>query len=370
MRLRTLRSSLKSQKGFSIASVTFCVLGFSILGLTMAPMVGVSSRGSVGSNQGQEAFFVANGGMQYILQNSFAGDSDFSDNTSPTGAPFGGTSITLGTGQFWVEYSNLTATSADIAVTGQAGNSVRKITQSVTAASTPPSATVQVNGSLDLTGDGQVDGDIEYSGSLNNNLYTINGDTNSGGSSPPAVDLTSLISQTTSVYSGDLTINGDYTGNVHVTGDLFIEGSGTITGVIVSENNVEINAGNVTMLGTLAAKNNIILKYMSDSTFEAQMGPGGVMNPVLIAQGDVSMDVDRDNTDIILRGLVHAGNVFELNIKGSNSTLLIEGVMMSANSSKLASQSGAYITLDVGAGQAYLNGSSTGGLTLGEWKEA
>jgi len=367
MRLRILSSSLKSQKGFSILSVIFCLMAFSALGLTMAPMVSVSSRGSVSSNQGQEAFFVANGGVQYILQNSFADDPNYSDNVSPTGAPFGGTPITLGTGEFWVEYSNLTPISADVTVTGRVGNSVRKVKQSVTAITILMEIGLQADGNVYLEGDGHITGDVEYTGTLDDGHYTINGDTNSG-SGPPAVDLASLISQTTSFHSGNFTINGNYTGNLHVTGKLTIEGNGTITGVIVADNDVHIEAGDLTVLGTIASGNSMEVKKLENATFEAQMGASGVMNPVLVAHNDMKWDIDRNDVDVIVRGLVHAGNAMELKFKGSNSTLLIEGATWSGNDSKFKSDDGADLTIDLDAGQAYLPQFNEG-VTMDEWKE-
>jgi len=372
MRLSTLRSSLKSQKGFSIISIVFCLLAFGILGLTMTPMVALSSRGSVSSNQGQEAFFVANGGLQYILQNSFAEDSDLSDNISPTGSPFGGTSITLGTGEFWVEYSNLTATSADITVTGRVGNSVRKIVQSITGGDVAISKAVDAGNGIQLVGDGEVDGDIEYSNNLDNNLYTINGNINSGGSAPPVVNLTSLINQTTSVHSGDLRIDGDYTGNVHVTGTVEIK-KGTITGIIVADNDVIINAKrDITVLGTLASGNSIDIQRVKNATFEPQMGPGGVMNPALIAANNIVMFVVREakeDTDITIQGLIHAGSTVDFILNADGSSLLIEGAVIGGNDVKFKSEQGGYVTLDFEAGQDYLS-PIPGSLMLGEWKEA
>ena len=331
----------------------------------MSPIASNHSWISVASQDSYKAFHVADGGMRYIVTKDVLGDSDLSDNTSSTGTPFGGTPISLGNGQFWVEYSNLTAETADIKVTAKVGEGVRTIQQSISYSGANNNALHAGNGVALIGTTGTVDGDIEYDNSLLNE-FTVTGGIASGGNIPPSAVLQPLIDQTTSTHFGDLTINGNYTGDVRVTGTLTIEGSGTITGVIVSDNDIIINAGMVTMVGTLAAANTIDIQQLTGGTFQPQAAPVFGMNPALIALNDVKLNLSDNNVNVLIQGLVHAGNTVDFIISGDGSNLTHEGAVFASNDVKFeTSGSGGNILVDVAAGAAFLNPV----VKITNWKE-
>src|SRR5579885_3773925 len=112
-------------------TVILGMLLFGAMGLSLVSIVSDNLSGSADDMEATQAFYVADGGLQYTIEKELNGDSNFSDNTSPTGAPFGGTPVSLGAGQFWIEYSNQSQNGIDVKVTGKVGNSVRVVRQTI-----------------------------------------------------------------------------------------------------------------------------------------------------------------------------------------------------------------------------------------------
>jgi len=363
---------LKHSEGFSVISLIFGMLLLSAIGMNMSPLVSTKAMSELAYLKGQEAFYVAEGGLDYILAKEFMndGDSDFSTNVSPTGAPFGGTPIALGQGQFWVVYLNLTKDSGDVLVTARVGNSVRQVQQTINRASLAASA-LQSGGNTDLSesqsGGGLIEGDISYGGNFSSDPgYSILGNI-AGGAQPPAVDLTTLINLTTSTYTGNLTIDGNYSNNTHVTGDVDIEDEGTITGIIVADGDVTIDvkqSGFRNVTGTIAAAGNISgnFKQQSVATFQPQAA-GGAMQPMFYAGGNIELDFHQQTT-VTFRGLIHAGGNIDLKLRQQDS-VSVEGALMANGNIEVDSKQQSFLTIDKEAGGVFLDG----GYNVEKWQE-
>ncbi|MBI3333420.1 MAG: hypothetical protein HYZ93_04965 [Candidatus Omnitrophica bacterium] len=113
--------------GFALLAAIFILVILSTMAAVMAQLYVGQSKGALEALDSAKAFALADGGMRWIFQNQFDGDTDFTNNASPTGAPFGGTPVTMGEGQFWVEYANATSSDIDLKVTAKVGNAVRVV---------------------------------------------------------------------------------------------------------------------------------------------------------------------------------------------------------------------------------------------------
>lgn len=321
------------QKGFAIISVVFAMVAFLVIGLTVAHQLSVHSRATVENYQSQQAFYVAEGGLQFIIQSEFKNDSDFSDNASPTTAPFGTPSIALSPGEFWAQYSDVTENSAKVTITAKVGNSVRKVQQTVTNSGTnqlPLNYAIYSGGNLNIGGGvGIIDGNISAAGNINGSSdWSVSGTIVSDNPvTLPAVDLGTYSSLTNQTHTGDLTISGNYTGNIYVTGNVTLGAGAAVSGIIVSAGNIEIESG-VTVDGTLAAGGDI--DSIGDLTsFEAAwaVGPSSQPLPALIAAGNISISV-ASGGNLVIDGYLFSGGNIHL-IAKKNSFATITGFMIS-----------------------------------------
>ncbi len=361
---------LKSQTGFSIASVIFSMLILGMIGVTMAPLVGQEGSKSVLENHGQMAFYVADGGLQSLIADQFYGDTDFSDNVSPTGVPFGGASITLGEGEFWAEYNNLSVISADVTVTGRVEQSVRRIAVNVSkgpAGGNGINAGNNCNMRSSQGGGGSISGDITCGTTPNvDGGYTVTG-TIGTGPAPPPVNLQPLINLTTNTVNGNLTISGNYAGNVRVTGNVTIRNPGTITGIIVADGSVTIDvkqSEDRDLNGTIAAAGNIVIDYKQQSTgslFAQQAG--GILQPLIIAGQDITMRFHQD-TLVDFHGLIQAGRDVRLELR-QRDAVVVEGAIVAGGDIEIDAKQNTNINVDSGGGQPFLGGN----LILSQWQE-
>jgi len=363
-----------SEKGFGMISVIFSMIALSILGLALTPIIVNLSRGSLLELRGHQAFYVADGGLSFIVTKEFMSDADFSDNVSPTGAPFGGTPISLGEGQFWVEYSNLTTDSADVLVTSRVGESVRKVQATVKSGSSAVAAVGSggnVRFGIDAGGDGTINGGVIYAGSFANR-FTISGTVQHDSSyAPSPVDLQRLIDLTTSTHTGNLTINGNFSDNVHVTGNVKINSSGspdTVTGIIVADGNVTIKGSGASTLnfnGAIGAAGNLKIQMIqaSSGTFDSQADPGGGMLPIFLSEGNFQMII-AEALDFAVRGLIHSDAKIIINVE-SASDVTLDGALLAGGDVDLESTMASDFTINFDEGSLI----SSSEMTVENWKE-
>lgn len=366
----------KNERGFSLIIVIFAILFLGVMGLAMNLILSTFTDSSILEMRGAQAFYVAEGGKEYILKSQFANDTNYADNVSPTGAPFGGSPITLGPGQFWVQYYNLTTDDGRIVITGRVGSSVRVVSQNF---KSTYSNGVSSGGNTTMTqsqsGGGLLNGDLSCGATCSIDPgYTVGGTITSGtGIAPPASSFQALVARTTSTV-GSLNINGDYGTAaapiyVHVTGNVSIgDNAGTIYGMIVSDGNITVGVKqNATrnVYGTLAAAGTVAvdLKQSTVTLFQAQ-NVGGIIPPVILGVGGVIID-GKQTQSARFQGAIYSGASIGISLKQQDH-VYIDGVLWAQNAITVDSMQSSYIGIDPNAGRPYYGGNL---LTLTNWQE-
>src|SRR5262245_56644537 len=147
--------------------VVLGMLLFGSLGLSLVSTTTSERVGQVDDVTAAQAFYVAEGGLQYLIMKQLSGDQNFSDNVSPTGAPFGGTPVSLGNGQFGVEYLSQATDSAQVRITARVGNAVRTIRQAVGQGRSGYQYVTMAGGNLNMNSStGDIYGDVGIHGNV------------------------------------------------------------------------------------------------------------------------------------------------------------------------------------------------------------
>jgi hypothetical protein len=364
------RKISRGEKGFSLITVIFVMMLLSSVGIGMSNVLSTQALTTVESYQSEQALYVADGGLQHTISNQWMGDTDFSDNVSPTPAPYANGSIPLSNGEFWVQYSNQSASAVTITVTSRVENSIRKVRQTLTlqAGDTPYDYAVYGNGNLSLQGGtGTINGNISAGGNISNaDNWTINGsETPNNSVALPDVDVINDYSSfTSSTYSGNTTISGNYSTNIYITGNLDISSNTTINGYIVVGGNIKIGS-NVTVNGMLAAAGNIDANNETNLNFNSILGPSGETIPALVASGNLSLGISKDGVASVNGYMRAEGNLHITNQK--DSTFTLNGFMV-ANGNFSASNQG-IVTINYNAALAQAAGGGPANLTYTNWKE-
>ncbi|MBP9864790.1 MAG: hypothetical protein KBC91_00155 [Candidatus Omnitrophica bacterium] len=370
---------LKKQNGFGLIAVIFSMMAVSAMGLSMSSMISNNAGVSSADLEGQQAFYVTEGGLHYTLTREFMVDMDYSNNTSPTGAPYGGTPISLGGGQFWIQYSNQSRVAADVTITGRVGSSTRVIRQSV-AMAIPVSYPVYSGGNVSFGGNrrifflpsGILFGDVAAGGTIThpNHFFVMGTKTPNTPMTLPEVDVSRIADEiTTTTHEGNLTITGYYNQNVHVTGDVTIQGGAIIDGNVVSDGTVTI-AGNVISVGTIAAAEDINGELANNSAFIAQDGENGEVLPALMAGGNVSLNAEGLGT--LISGMVITGGTTTIRADLSpnefwGEAIILNGGVMSQGDFTLFNERGFIL---VNGDEDLVESLAQGGnLNLSNWQE-
>ncbi len=352
----------KNCQGFALISAVFTTLMVSAMTLSLASFMSVGSSGSVDDLQSQQAAYVADGGLHYILMKELKNSTDFTSAAADS-------NVALGQGQFSVSYANRTTTSADVTVTAQVGNSVCQVQQHVVKQSGAGGALSGATLSLSSSqgGGGEIVGPISYTSGFSADAGYEFSATASQGSAPAAVSMTPYVALTTSTITGDYTVPDGFNGYVHVTGNATINGNTTMTGMVVADGDISVNANGqtVTINGTLAAGGNITTDFKTSAvaTLTAQ-SVGGQMQPALVAVGNISM-AQKQDTIVTLSGLIRAGGNVSVSIKQDTQLIILGAVMANGNVS-VDSKQDSDLTLDFSAGGPFLSGNN---LLLTQWKK-
>ncbi len=366
-------------RGFGLLAVIFSMMALSAMGLGVTSMISTGAATSTVDVEGQQAFFVAEGGLSHTLTKEFMVDMNYSDNVSATGAPYGGTPITLGTGEFWVQYANQTKTSADVTVTAQVGNSVRVVKQSV-AMAIPVNYPVYSGGNISFNGNrrlwflpsGILFGDVAAAGTITHPSHFIVMGTKYPNTpvTLPEINTASLASEiTTTTHTGNLTVSGYYDQKVHVTGDVIIQGGAIINGDIVSDGTITLS-GNVLVTGTLAADKDINGSLANNSVFIAQKGPNQQVLPALQAGGNLNLNAEGLGT--VISGLIITGGSAYIHADLSphefwGEAIILSGGVMSGGNFSIYNERG-FILVN-GDKKLVASLAQGGNLNLQKWQE-
>lgn len=357
----------KNNSGVAFIAAVLGMLAFGTLGLTLASLVSNRYLGSTEKLQSAQAFYVAEGGVQSILMSQFNGDSDFSDNISPTDPPFGATSISLAPGQFWVEYLNQQATSVDIRVTARVGQAVREVRVSVGQGGTGIQTATMSDGNLSIiNSSGNIFGDVVLSGNYTIEPgVTVNGNiTQDGSLEIPPIDFNTYESMTTSTHYGSLAISSNYTGDLHVTGSVVFYGDVTYNGLLYVDGSIAFQGSSTVINGTVVAEGNIAIQNSGNIQVISQPNPLGHM-PAILAGGNLDIQIT-NNVDI--QGAIWANENIEVqNIDDFDLT----GAFLTGGNMAMSNIPDLNITFDsdlVAQIPGMTGGSGSMGLSLANWQ--
>ncbi|MDD5217009.1 MAG: hypothetical protein PHN49_00540 [Candidatus Omnitrophica bacterium] len=397
------------QTGFSLISVIFVMLALSAIGIGLSSMISTHASASLADFQGQQAFYAAEAVLQSVMAQYFMYDTNYGDNSSPTGSLGSNPSISFGGAQVWVQYSNQSTYQTDITVTARVNGAERKVFQHVqqaVALNSPMFAGGNIN--IDThpiinfcifgwcVPSGKVNGPLAAGGTntiAHPTTFTVTGTKTAGMQVAfPAVDVDPLIPLvTTSTHTGDLVIGPGanilnpayYDQNVHVTGNVIINNNSVVNSRIVADGDITIT-GNVIVRGTMAAKGNISSgaeKLYNNAYIGPKVGPGpeyvdqqegpnGEVLPVLMAEGDIAMNVN--GVGVLIEGLVMAGDdlSFYADVGGEwdlGELFLINGALLAGGDMSLYNERG-YV--QVNGNSSLINQfSEAGSVKLQNWKE-
>ncbi len=322
----------------ALIAVVFGMLFFGVLGITMATFIANDSQSSGENLEASQAFYVAEGGMQYLIMNQIVGDSDLSNNVSPTDPPFGGNSISLSPGKFWVEYSNQQASSADIKVTAQVGNSVRVIQETASISGTSSNHYVAMaGGKINMnssSGDVYKDVILKGASNISPNVVVHGSITQDPNLVLPTIDFATYKTMTTTTNNGDLTISSNYTGNLLVNGNVTIKANVTYTGLLYATGNISLKGNNIVFLGTPVTEGNFSGDGLTGLQFKA-VENSQVHMPAILSKGGISF---KNSDGMKLDGVVWSSgdidftNADDLNYNGS---FIIGGNMLMNTANRL-----------------------------------
>lgn len=342
---------------------------FGAMGITMVYLTANIISGSNEDLQSSQAFYVGEGGLQYVMMNQLGGDTDFSDNVSPTDPPFGANSISLSPGEFWVEYQNQQTNSVKVKITSRVGSAVRVIEQQAGQGGVSRQYVTLASGNLNAnSSSGNIYGDVGLRGNVNmSDQVTVHGNIYQDPAIElPALDFDVYEDMCTSVYQGSKVFSSNYTGNLCVTGSVVFYSNVTYTGLLYVEGNVHIQGSNVVINGSLITEGNLNADHQSGLQFNAQVVNGQHM-PAIATNGNLSIK----NSD----GMRVTGVIWnDGNIDLSNSdNLQYTGSFMAGGNILINSASNLTLTFDadllVGVpGLSNMGGGQSGSLSLSGWK--
>ena len=264
---------------------------FGAMGLSLVSIVSDNLSGSTDDLQTTQAFYVADGGLQYVIM-QLSGDSDFRN--LPTGVPpFDGTPVSLSPGQFWLEYCNQSQNGIDLRVTGKVGNSVRVVRQTADRSGSGYKDGTMMGGNFIIsasTSTGDIYGDAGISGNVNIGPgVVVHGNLSQDPTLvPPSVDFNTYKNMCTTTLNGNQTFSTNQSGNICVTGDVTFNANVTYTGLLYTTGNVKFNGDNVTVNGTIVAEGSVDGSSgsgLDHLTFNATPSAGGTYMPAILNNG-------------------------------------------------------------------------------------
>ena len=232
--------------------------------------------------------------------NELNGDSDFSDNVSPTDPPFGADSIALSPGEFWVEYLNQADDTVTVKVTARVGDAVRVIEQTAGQGGSGYEYVTIAGGNLNMiSSSGTISGDVGLTGSANIDPdVVVNGNIVEDPTlEVPTLDFPTYEAMCDSTHSGNMTFSSDYTGDLCVTGNVTFNAGVTYTGLLYAGGNVTINGDNVVINGTIVAEGNVNGDNQTGLQFNAQPLDPDVHMPAIATDGVLSLK-NADNLQV------------------------------------------------------------------------
>ena len=307
---------MKNRNGMALIVFVFIMMVLGVLGLMLASLISNQMATSIDNLNTIQAMYVAEGGLQWVLERDFRQDSDFSNNVSPTDAPFGASSVLLAGGQCWIEYANQDSANIDITVTARVGESVKVIQQHLAVSVPETFGSVQfATGNINLSnGNGNVAGDITAVGNVNLGVgITVLGDVGEGSTLEiPELDFSEYETMTDQTLIGNQSFSEEASGYILVEGSATLEAGTTFTGILYARGNITVEK-NVTVTGALITEANVTTSGQKQNfSITAGLSPVGEQLPAMAIGGNITFS---GYDGLTIHGLVYAlGNINMSNI--------------------------------------------------------
>lgn len=406
------RSSASTSRGISLIAVVIIMLLVATLALLIASTISTGSRAAVIDIQEQQAFYLAEAGLEWYVE-QLENDDDWST------PPAIRTNQSFGTGTFTVAYSDAAEDSIDVTVTGRVmgldGNYAQRVIMQHIAKSGGGGTSafsdfaiyygggdgtivsniakeqtitgdIFVHGDLDIGKDCTITGNVSATGEIDVGSGTnISGSTNEGADLPavqPTLDTAyydDLILTASAQASGDRRFEAEsVSATMYVNGDVdiddYIDGSGTIvaTGSISINKNTDIGDG-ITLIASgslLMGKNGNVgtnVTFYSSSNIDLNQGivlgagAGVGEGVVLLSPGDIVLAKDITINGLIFGDNIDISNNLTLigNLSGNTLTSLGRGAVIIKDNTKV----------DLGSVQGFYYGSEAE-ITTSLWQES
>ncbi len=358
-------------RGSALIAVLLAVLLFGSLGTTVASLTANNLSSSTQDYQGSQSFYIGEGGMQWVIMNRLAGDSNFSDNVPPTDPPFGPNSISLGPGHFWVEYLNPQSSQVKVRITSRVDNAVRVVEQQAGQTAAGPQYVTMAGGNVAINGSGHIYGDVALKGNINVDGVQVHGNIYKDPTlTLPTLDFNVYKNMCNTIQNGNADIgSGTYNGKLCMTGNITVRGNTTVNGLLYAGGNITINGSYVIINGTMISRKNIGIGPSSATglQFNSQPIAGGGHMPALAASGNISL---KNSNQMQIQGMMWSGG----NVDLSNSGFLrFTGSFITSGNMTLQSMYDLLLTFSsemlVGIpGMSGNTGSSSTALSLSGWQ--
>ncbi|MFH1414390.1 MAG: hypothetical protein ABIG56_06045 [Candidatus Omnitrophota bacterium] len=234
-----MRSIIASKKATGIIAVIFIVLMASVMGATITSLLGTDTGGSIYYLQSQQAFFIAEGGIQYVLD-KLRLDEEYRASLSTV-------TEDLGPGSFSVDVVDQGSGEYTITSTGTVGHSSRQVAQSVDYTSLLLDQTIHGDGSsvnFSSTTSSTVVGAVSCHVSVvGYGGVTITGEITEGlARLHPSLDFSYYAGIADTYSTSNLTFaNGTYNGVYYTTKKATIGNNVTLNGSIIAAGSIDFN---------------------------------------------------------------------------------------------------------------------------------
>jgi len=296
-----------NNKGVSIVGVVGIMLLLSMLGLTAVSLLSLSSSVGLDYMQSQQAFYIAEAGKQWYVEQLKA-DTDWSDNaTTGNKGP-----ISFSGGSFVIAVSNCQVDSIDFTSTATINGYENQAIQRAVSCHVAKSNPNAFNYAL------YVGGTINSQSSVN---FIVNGQQAQNVTDLPTVDFTYYRSNADHIISGAYSFNpGTYSGIWYIDGNVTVKTNVIINGTIITTGNIDMKKqANITI--------NPVSPY-----------------PALVADGNLDFG---GSSNIIINGLVYIGADLSGNFLAQKATnITVTGTVIVAGNFNLQNSTNTTITFN------------------------
>ena len=324
--------SNNNESGVSIIGIVAVTFILSLLGVVAVSVLTTSSSLSTDYMQAQQAFYIAEAGRQWYIE-QIQVDSDWSNNASSGNKgpeDFAG-------GSFLITIPKCSSNSIDVistaTITGYENQAVKRAVSCSVERSIPDAFNYAL----------YVGGSIH---SQNTEDFIVNGQQIENTSVLPTVDFTYYQSIANNVISGDKTFtSGAYSGVWYVDGNVTVDSNVTINGTIIATGNIDMKS-----------KSNIVINASSPY-------------PALVANGNFQF---QDSLNITVNGLIYVGADLSGNfLMQKAENINFTGTVMVAGNFNIQNSEDVTITYDpavvVSLPPGFSGGSTS--VVLSVWKE-